>query len=103
MKIPKITNKYCPKCRKHTEHIVSLAKKRERSSMKKYALGRLKKRSAGKVGYGNKGRYSRKALSHFKMTGAKTSKKVDLRFKCKTCNKITVQSHGFRTRKPTFE
>ena len=26
------------------------------------------------------------AISQFKMTGAKTSKKVDLRFKCKVCH-----------------
>ncbi|MBS3108726.1 50S ribosomal protein L44e [Candidatus Woesearchaeota archaeon] len=103
MKIPKIKSKYCKFCKKHTEHSIAQAKKRERSSLKKYALARLKSRSTGKVGFGNKGRYSRRAISQFKMTGAKTSKKVDLRFKCKVCNKITVQNKGFRTRKPVFE
>lgn len=103
MKIPKLTKKYCKNCKKHTEHAIALAKKRERSSLKKYALARLKKRSAGPVGYGNKGRYSRKAISKFKMSGAKSSKKVDLRFKCKVCNKTSVQNHGFRTKKPVFE
>ena len=103
MKIPKIFNKYCKHCKKHTEHSIALAKKRERSSMKKYALARLAKRSSGKVGYGNKGRYSRKPASQYKMSGAKSSKKVDLRFKCKICNKIAVQSKGVRMKKPIFE
>lgn len=103
MKIPKTSMKYCKHCRKHTEHSIFQSKKRERSSLKKYALARLRKRSAGPVGYGNKGRYSRKAISKFKMSGAKSSKKVDLRFKCKVCNKVGVQNQGFRTKRPVFE
>ena len=103
MKIQKLIKKYCKHCKKHTEHSVAQAKKRERSSFKKYALARLQKRSSGNVGYGNSGRYSRKALSQFKMSGAKSSKKVDLRFKCKACGKVSVQNHGFRTKKPVFE
>lgn len=66
-------------------------------------MARLEKRGSGKAGFGNKGRYSRKAITAFKRVGAKTSKKVDLRFKCKICNKSSVQQQGFRTKKPIFE
>lgn len=103
MKIPKITKKYCKHCKKHTEHSIAQAKKKERSSLKKYALARLSKKSSGKMGFGNKGRYSRKAVGKFKMSGAKSSKKVDLRFKCKVCSKTSVQNGGFRTKKAIFE
>ncbi len=103
MKIPKTTKKYCKHCKKYTEMAVAQAKKRERSSLKKGSLVRLAARSSGKAGFGNKGRYSRKAISQFKRTGAKSSKKVDLRFKCKECNKTMVQNGGVRMKKPVFE
>lgn len=103
MKIPKNVRKYCKYCKNYTEMTVAQAKKRERSSLKKGSLVRLAARSSGKSGFGNKGRYSRKAISQFKRTGAKSSKKVDLRFKCKTCNKTTVQNGGQRMKKPVFE
>src|SRR3989344_5662391 len=100
MKIPKKTNRYCPFCKKHTEHAVSLAKKRERGSLKKGSLARLEKRGSGKAGFGNKGRFSKKAISGWKRTGAKSSKKVDLRYTCSKCKKTHVQKQGFRTKKP---
>ncbi len=103
MKIPKNIRKYCKHCKNYTEMTVAQAKKRERSSLKKGSLVRLAARSSGKSGFGNKGRYSRKAISQFKRTGAKSSKKVDLRFKCKTCNKTMVQNGGQRMKKPVFE
>ena len=50
-------------------------------------------------GAGNQGRYSKKAISKFKMTGKKGSKKTDLRYKCKTCKKSHVQRKGVRAKK----
>ena len=51
---------------------------------------------------GNLGRYSRKAISAWKMTGSKVSKKSDLRFQCKECKKTHVQRVGFRAKKLEF-
>ena len=103
MKIPKKRNMYCPKCKKHTEHVTSFAKKKERGSLKKGSLARLGKRGSGKAGFGNKGRYSKKAISGWKRTGAKSSKKVDLRYTCNVCKKTQVQRQGFRVKKPELK
>lgn len=99
MKLTKNIKRYCPFCKKHTDQVISIAKKKERGSLKKGALPRLEKRGSGKKGYGNKGKYSRKAMSSWKMFGKKTSKKADLRYKCKVCNKSTTQRKGVRAKK----
>ena len=105
MKIPKTKKRFCRHCKKHTEHSVSQAKSMGRSKthpMSRGSKGRMRKRGLGR-GYGNKGRLSKGAVSSWSMTGAKTSKKVDLRFKCKVCNKTSVQSQGFRVKRPEFQ
>ena len=72
MKIPKEVNRYCKKCKKHTGHTVSQAKKRERGSLKKGSINRARKRGLGR-GFGNLGKYgSKPALSKFKMSGEKS-------------------------------
>ncbi|MDP4012607.1 MAG: 50S ribosomal protein L44e [Candidatus Nanoarchaeia archaeon] len=90
MKLAKNQKRYCKTCKKHTDQVVSIAKKRDRGTLKKGSLPRLEKRGRGKAGFGNKGKYSRKAKSGWKRSGAKPSKKFDLRFKCKVCNKSSV-------------
>jgi len=99
MKKPKKINRYCKFCKKHTEQEISIAKKRDRGSLKKGSLPRLEKRGSGTSGIGNHGKYSRKAKSAWKFSGAKSSKKPDLRYKCKTCGKITTQNQGKRAKK----
>lgn len=107
MKLPKETNKYCPKCKKHTSHKVSQAKRKglnathhlTRGSRKRQAL---KDRGVG-IGMGNKGKYSRKAISEFKMTGKKMTKKIDLRFKCSECGYSISRSKGFRAKRVEFQ
>ncbi len=99
MKMNKNIKRYCKFCGKHTKQVISIAKKRERSSLKKGALARLKKRGKGPVGYGNKGKYSRGAMSSWKRFNKKSSKKTDLRYKCTVCNKTSVQKAGIRAKK----
>jgi len=99
MKLNKNIKRYCPKCKKHTKQVISTAKKKDRSALKKGALPRLKNRGRGKAGAGNKGKYSRKAMGSWKMFNKKSSKKADLRYKCTVCNKTTVQKKGFRAKK----
>ncbi len=84
--------------------IVAEAKKRTRSTARPMSRGsnsRLRARGLRR-GYGNYNKYSKPAISKFKRTGAKISKKVDLRFKCTICNKTLVQKEGIRTKKLEF-
>ncbi len=101
MKIPKKIRRYCPYCKKHQETAVSLAKQMGRNKkhpMSRGARSRLRKRGLDR-GHGNKGRTSKGSLSKWKMYNKKSSKKVDLRFKCSVCGKISVQKKGFRAKK----
>ncbi|MDD5086696.1 MAG: 50S ribosomal protein L44e [Candidatus Nanoarchaeia archaeon] len=98
MKVPKTIKRYCPYCKKHTEHKVSKTKKKNPSSLKKGSKYRAKKRGLAR-GTGNLGRYSKPAISKFKMTGKKTTKKTDLRYKCSVCNKTHAQAKGIRTKR----
>ncbi len=101
MKIPKTTKRYCPYCRKHTEHKVSQTKKKNPSSLKKGSKYRARKRGLAS-GTGSRGRYSKPAISKFKMTGKKTTKKTDLRYQCTECKKTHTQKKGVRTKRVEF-
>lgn len=87
MKVPKELRTYCPKCKKHTDHTVSLYKKgRDRAS----ALG-ARRHAEDKKGYGGQ------KFPELKRT-AKTTKKQTLMLKCKACNYV-LQKYGMRLRK----
>ncbi len=98
MKIPKRVKRYCPHCKMHTEMKVSQAKRKQASPFSRGSKIRARKRGAAR-GMGNLGRYSRKAVSQFKMTGKKLTKKTDLRFTCTVCGKTWTQRKGLRIRK----
>ncbi len=103
MKLPKQIKRYCKKCKKHTLHKLSAVKGKERGSLKKGSIARAKKRGRGQ-GYGNKGKWgSKPAISQFKMTGAKTSKKTNLKFTCDICKKSSLQRKGIRMKKMVIE
>lgn len=101
MKLPKSTKRLCPNCKKHTEHKITQAKKRTASSLTYGSKVRARKRGKAR-GHGNLGRYSKPAVTKFKLTGAKTSKKTDLRYECKECKKKHAQKKGFRAKKVEF-
>ncbi|MFH1316401.1 MAG: 50S ribosomal protein L44e [Candidatus Woesearchaeota archaeon] len=102
MKIPKLMNRYCPFCRKHTSHKVSQSKKRGPRSLSRGSKYRARKRGLAK-GMGNLGRYSKPAINKFKRAGKKTSKKTDLRYECKECKKSHTQKKGKRAKKVEFK
>jgi len=102
MKLNKTKKRYCPKCNKHTEHTVALNKRGTPRSMTYGSKNRARRRGRAR-GHGNLGRYSKPAITQFKMTGAKGSKKVDLRFTCKICKKTFGQKKGFRSKKIEFK
>ena len=101
MKIPKQIKRFCPHCRKHTEHKVELAKAKARSSVRtlsRYSRSRTNARGLTK-GMGNKGKYSMPPIKKRKMMNKKLSKKVDLRYQCQVCKKMSQKSKGFRAKK----
>ena|SRR3989338_11114864 len=103
MKMNKSVKRYCPKCKKHTHQAISIAKKKERSSLSHGSIQRAHKRGLG-LGFGNLGKWgSKPPISRWKMTGAKSSKKHDLRFKCKDCGKTWVIRNTFRAKKLEFK
>jgi len=83
MKFRKSVKRFCPYCRKHTEHKVFLAKKRAPSSLKYGSKVRARMRGKAR-GSGNLGRYSKPPVTQWKMTGKKQTKKNDLRYQCTT-------------------
>ncbi|HID16818.1 TPA: 50S ribosomal protein L44e [Candidatus Bathyarchaeota archaeon] len=87
MKVPKEMVTYCPRCRKHSPHTVSLYKKgRERA----LAIG-ARRHEREKHGYGGQ------KWPELKRS-AKTTKKQLLKLKCKECG-YTVSRLGIRLRK----
>ncbi len=101
MKIPKTIKRYCPSCKKHTEqkvHNQSFKGLNKNHTQSRGSQTRVHKRGLRR-GVGNQGRFSRKPVSKWKMTGAKTTKKTDLRYTCSVCKKMTVQRKGTRTKK----
>ena len=101
MKKPKIMKRYCPYCKSHTEHKVAQNKKKNPSSLTYGSKVRAKRRGSAR-GTGNLGRYSKPAISKFKMTGKKLSKKTDIRYECKTCKKTHMQKAGIRAKRVEF-
>jgi ribosomal protein L44E len=106
MKLPKTKKRYCKHCKKNTEQKVSLVKARGRSathSMSHGGKNRATWRGRG-IGFGNLGKWgSKPAISKFKRTGAKVSKKVVLKFTCKICGKSSQSAKGFRSKRTVFE
>ncbi len=87
MKFPQKLRIYCPKCRKHTEHTVETAKKKPRRTMahgQRIFLRKLK-------GYGS--------FPREKPDYEKSSRRVDLRFKCTVCGRKTMHGAGWRAKK----
>ena len=103
MKLPKKTKRYCPYCKKHTDHKISQAKAgHQRSSLKKGSLERAKKRGLGR-GKGNLGKWgSKPAVTKWKRK-TKSNKKTNFIYTCKVCGKSTIQKKGKRVGKVIFK
>lgn len=103
MKLPKKVNRYCPHCKKHTEHKVSqVSTGHKRGAMKRGSIQRAKKRGRGR-GMGNKGKWgSKPAVSQFNRK-TKSTKKTNTMYTCQICKKSHYQKKGKRTGKITIE
>ncbi|MHA1220715.1 MAG: hypothetical protein ACTSQB_03170 [Candidatus Heimdallarchaeota archaeon] len=89
VKIPSKMRTFCKKCKKHTTMTVRQEKGGRRGSGLKAGTRRANR---NKRGAGNKGKYSKKAISQSKMA-SKTSQKVDLRLTCDVCKATWVKTY----------
>ena len=87
MKFPRSMRTYCPRCKTHTDHSVSLYKAGKRRAAK---LGE-RRQARRKKGYGGQ----KFPLQH---NQAKVSKKQSLTLECKEC-RYTLQRKGIRLKK----
>jgi large subunit ribosomal protein L44e len=101
MKIPKRIKRLCAKCKTHTEHTVKNQAFRglnKNHTMSRGSISRVRARGLRR-GTGNLGRFSRKPIGSWKMTGKKSTKKLDLRYTCTKCKKTSVQAAGIRAKR----
>lgn len=87
MKFPKSMRTYCPRCKTHTEFVVSLYKAGKRRAAK---LGE-RRFAAKQKGYGG----MKRPVQH---NQAKVTKKQSLILKCNECS-YTLQRKGIRLKK----
>ena len=87
LKVPKVIRTYCPRCRKHTEHSVTLYKPGKRRTLAQGQRRYLRKQK----GYGSKRKPEQKRF-------AKITKKQVLKLKCKVCVYIQHRE-GIRIKK----
>ncbi|BFI73042.1 50S ribosomal protein L44 [Nanoarchaeota archaeon] len=99
MKIPKSINKYCPYCRKVTQHKVIIVKSVKARTGLVWGARRARE---GKKGIGNKGKYSKRPLSQRKRGIIKTSKGVDIRIECQVCKKQSIWNITGRYKKVEY-
>lgn len=92
MLIPKTQRRFCPFCKKHTEHAVEEAKRKQRRTMAKGQRRYLRKLA----GYGSFPKENPKGRE-------KPTRKVDFRYLCTACKKRHSIGRGFRIKKVEFE
>ncbi len=102
MKKPKTTNRYCPSCRKKTEHKIKLlATGTKRGTLTRGSLIRMKLRGTT-PGLGNKGRGSRPAIAKWKRKTKNTKRNVFI-YTCSVCKKAHQSKKGKRASKVMLE
>ena len=103
MKIPKVTNRFCPYCKKKTSQKIKLVSTgSKRGTLTRGSISRAKSRGLGR-GIGNKGKWgSKPAVSKFKRK-TKTTKKTNIMYICAECKKSKYQKKGIRMGKQLQE
>ena len=103
MKLPKTTNRYCPSCKKKTEHKIKIVGTGfKRGTLTRGSIARAKLRGLG-VGIGNKGRWGSKPAITKNKRKSKTTKKTNLMYTCQECKKSKYQKKGQRASKVVQE
>jgi len=104
MKIPKTTKRYCPYCKKKTDQkIKNIGTGFARGTMTRGGgKARAKLRGLG-VGIGNLGKWGSKPAITKNKRKSKTTKKTNIMYTCKECNKSKYQKKGQRAGKVAQE
>lgn len=102
MKYPKSTKRFCPYCKKKTEQKVKLVSTGSQRGSLRYGSKQRAMLRGKNRGIGNKGRWSKPAVSKFKRK-SKTTKKTNIMYTCKVCNKSKYQYKGIRSGKQVQE
>ncbi|MBS3094644.1 50S ribosomal protein L44e [Candidatus Pacearchaeota archaeon] len=103
MKFPKMTKRFCPYCKKRTEQKVKLVSTGfKRGTLTRGSITRAKLRGRG-IGIGNKGKWGSKPAMTKNKRKSKTTKKTNIMYTCKTCNKSKYQKKGQRLSKQIQE
>lgn len=89
MKLPKTTNRYCPKCKKHSEHTVSVAKQKSRSATRPMSRGSTARAKARglRSGTGSHGKWGSKPAVKIWKRKTKTTRRMTILYTCKDCKK----------------
>lgn len=86
VKIPKTTKRFCPYCNAQTEQKIKLVSTgNKRGTLTRGSKTRARARGLNR-GIGNKGRYSKPAVTKFKRK-SKTNKKTNIMYTCQACKK----------------
>ncbi len=92
MKLPSTVHRYCKYCHEHTEQEVILVKPGHRGTLTK---GSRRKLWNIEHGYGS----TPYPMFEHKKIKVKTTKRYDIRYRCKKCGKMTTQSRGKKAKK----
>ncbi|MEK6847985.1 MAG: hypothetical protein AABX50_02595 [Nanoarchaeota archaeon] len=86
MKLPKTVNRFCPYCNEKTKQKIKLVGTGgKRGTLTRGSKSRARLRGQSR-GIGNKGKYSKPAVSKFKRK-SKTTKKTNIMYICEKCGK----------------
>jgi ribosomal protein L44E len=98
MKLPKETNRYCKKCRKHTKHKVGTAKQKSRGATRPLSRGSMMRAEARGVrsGSGSHGKWGSKPPVAKWKRKTKTTKRITIEYKCSECKKTSQISKAIR-------
>jgi len=100
IKIPKEKKRYCPYCRKHTLHKVEIVKTAGRRNTSALKAGTRYRKKKLEKGYGSS---PYPVLEHGRKHGAKTTRKVLLRFTCTVCGKKHQIKNAQRIKRAEIE
>jgi len=88
MRFPKEIRTFCPTCKKHTLQTVEMAKKKTRGAMT-HGMRRFDRKMRG---YGSFPKENPKGRE-------KSTRKLDIRYKCTVCGKKHMAGKGWRAKK----
>ena len=98
MKLPKVTKRYCPTCKKHTEQVVAAAKQKARSAARPLSRGsKVRAKARGlTTGFGNKGKWGSKPAVKSWKRKTKVTRRIGIIYRCKVCGKAKGTKKAIR-------